>query len=407
MKIKNMIMAGLVCCGITAAFTSCSKDTEAFYTVSADDAPRILNDDLKSTYEFFHTDPFTMQILVTPAEMTTIKWYDNKELITEGHSINHTFETGEYKLRIVGTTVNGKETMRTVTLKVKNLDGEPVATSSALEERMLEAGQTATLTGANLASVKKVSIGGREVDAVVNADGNALTYVVPADMTDGAYRVSLIDANNNSFGADKVTVVTKTTINGIDIDGLLDGGNVTVVGTGLDKVATVSVAGTEYPIVSKSNGSLTFSMPAMEVGNYEMKATTEDGKTVQFYNDETFVETGNYVVTLEKTILKGDFVIDWNEGICHLTKAQLEEIPVGAKIFIYYEVPDAEYHALRIITNWWNDVPGGAQIAIETGVTPNPYVLDYTQAFHDMVMEQDGMSCVGFGYTVKKITYKE
>jgi hypothetical protein len=72
---------------------------------------------------------------------------------------------------------------------------------------------------------------------------------------------------------------------------------------------------------------------------------------------------------------------------------------------IYYEVPEAEYHNLRIVTNWWNDVPGGAQIDV-TADTPNPYELTYTQEFKDLVMEQEGMSCVGFGYTVKSITYK-
>ena len=45
MTIKNMIMAGLVCCGFAAAFTSCSKDEESFYTVSEYDSPRILNTD--------------------------------------------------------------------------------------------------------------------------------------------------------------------------------------------------------------------------------------------------------------------------------------------------------------------------------------------------------------------------
>ena len=41
MKLKNIFIACLA--GI--AFTSCSNDEEAFYTVSENDAPRILNTD--------------------------------------------------------------------------------------------------------------------------------------------------------------------------------------------------------------------------------------------------------------------------------------------------------------------------------------------------------------------------
>ena len=48
---------------------------------------------------------------------------------------------------------------------------------------------------------------------------------------------------------------------------------------------------------------------------------------------------------------------------------------------------------------------GTAQIDVKDD-TPNPYELQYTQEFKNMVMEQGGMSCVGFGYTVKRISYK-
>ena len=117
------------------------------------------------------------------------------------------------------------------------------------------------------------------------------------------------------------------------------------------------------------------------------------------------MDAANFKVTQETTLLEGNYEINWDAAICHLTPAQLSEVPVGSTILIYYEVPEAEYHNLRIVTNWWNDVPGGAQIDV-TADTPNPYELTYTQEFKDLVMEQEGMSCVGFGYTVKSITYK-
>jgi hypothetical protein len=104
-------------------------------------------------------------------------------------------------------------------------------------------------------------------------------------------------------------------------------------------------------------------------------------------------------------LLEGIFVIDWDAAICHLNPEAFNDIPVGAVLKIYYEVPDAEYHNLRIITNWWNDVPGGAQIDV-TADTPNPFTLTFTNEFKDMVTSQEGMSCVGFGYTVTRITYE-
>ena len=169
MTIKNMIMAGLVCCGFAAALTSCSKDTEAFYTVSDDDTPRILNDDLNAGYEVNRNENFVLDILVTPADMTTLRWYDGDRLVYEGRTINRLFEAGDYKIKIVATTVKGKETYRSFNLTVKPVDGDPVATSTAISERLAKAGQTVKLHGDNLSNITKVSVGDRKVDATYNA----------------------------------------------------------------------------------------------------------------------------------------------------------------------------------------------------------------------------------------------
>lgn len=143
----------------------------------------------------------------------------------------------------------------------------------------------------------------------------------------------------------------------------------------------------------------------MAEGNYSFKATTASGEVAQFYNDGELAADGQYRISSEIDLLEGNFVIDWDASICHLDPEKFEAVSVGSTIKIYYEVPAAEYHNLRIITNWWTDVPGGAQIDI-TADTPNPFELQYTQEFKNMVMEQGGMSCVGFGYTVKRISYK-
>lgn len=405
MTIKNMIMAGLVCCGFAAALTSCSKDTEAFYTVSDDDTPRILNDDLNAGYEVNRNENFVLDILVTPADMTTLKWYDGDRLVFQGRTINQKFEAGDYKMKIVATTVKGKETYRTFNLTVKSIDGDPVATSTAISERLAKAGQTVKLHGDNLSNITKVSVGDRKVDATYNAAEKCVEYTVPADLANGTYRVSLIDNENNSYGAGTQSVVTKPTFNKTTISGLMNGGSLDLEGVLLDQVTAVAVDGKDCAITAKSDSKLTITVPALKEGAYSFKATTASGEVAQFYNDGELATDGQYRISSEIDLLEGNFIIDWDAAICHLNPDKLEAVPVGATIKIYYEVPAAEYHNLRIITNWWNDVPGGAQIDVKDD-TPNPYELQYTQEFKNMVMEQGGMSCVGFGYTVKRISYK-
>ncbi len=398
-------MAGLVSLGATVALTGCSNDTEAFYTVSEDDAPRILNDDLKSSYEISRSENFVMDILVTPADLTDIKWYDNDDLLFEGRTIDRAFEAGDYKVRIVAKTVQGKETYRTFNLTVNPEDGDPACTSNALAERLVRAGQVVKLHGSNLANVRQVVVGGRRIDAAFNEAESCLDYTLPADIANGTYRISLIDDSGTSYGAGKQSVVTKSTLAKSSITGLMDGGSLTLEGVMLDRVASIVINGSECAITDKSDSKLTITVPALAEGNYELKGTTDSGEAIQFYNNGELVASGQYRISSETELLEGNFVIDWDAAICHLDAETMKAIPVGVTIKIYYEVPAAEYHNLRIISKWWNDVPGGKQIDI-TDETPNPFELEYTQEFKDLVTAQDGMSCVGFGYTVLKITYK-
>lgn len=179
----------------------------------------------------------------------------------------------------------------------------------------------------------------------------------------------------------------------------------TIHGVNMSKVAKVIIGGqTVDATYNAADDCIEYTVPSLPDGVYPL----------QFVDDSGFVygggtielnENPEYPVPTEMTLLEGNFVIDWDAAICHLTSEMMANIPVGAIIRIYYEVPEAEYHNLRIITSWWTDVPGGAQIDV-TDETPNPFVLNYTEEFKDLVTAQDGMSCVGFGYTVTKITYE-
>mgnify|MGYP002627172013 CR=1 FL=1 len=342
---------------------------------------------------------------MTPADYTTVKWLADGKEVFVGASIDQPFEAGDYTLKIVAVTARGKETSRTMSLKVAALAGDPQSSSSKLEERLVKAGASVRLHGDHLANVTKVSVAGKEADAAYDAAEGCITYTVPAGIADGTYRLSLINGQHESFGAGKVTVITKATVSKPTVDGLMDGGSVTLDGLFLDQVATITVGGKECAITAKSDSKLTIAVPAMDVDNYELKGTDVNGEALQFFTDDGLAQAGTYRVSLEKVLLEGNYVINWDAAICCLEPAKLAEVPVGATILVYYEVPAAEYHNLRIITPWWNDLPGGKQIDV-TDDTPNPFALQYTEEFKSMVNEQGGMSCVGFGYTVKRITYK-
>ena len=84
-------------------------------------------------------------------------------------------------------------------------------------------------------------------------------------------------------------------------------------------------------------------------------------------------------------------------------------VPVGATVSLHYEMIDAEYHCLRITTPWWGDnaedqvIP---QFDI-TAETPNPFEFTYTEANKAIVDERGAMLIVGFGYKLKKVTFKK
>ena len=96
--------------------------------------------------------------------------------------------------------------------------------------------------------------------------------------------------------------------------------------------------------------------------------------------------------------------INWGDSNIHLTVEQLESVQPGATIRVYYEMIDAEYHAMRVTSNWWEyDFVSQFDITAET---PNPFEFEFTSEHQQKAQEQEGMLVVGFGYRVSKIAYK-
>ena len=80
-----------------AAMVGCDQKEEPFFTATEDDLPRILNTDIP---EWINGAPavlmtikrdaaFNFEVVVTPADYTTVSWYLDDVKIHEGKTIEH------------------------------------------------------------------------------------------------------------------------------------------------------------------------------------------------------------------------------------------------------------------------------------------------------------------------------
>ena len=168
MKIKNIITVCLMCCGFAVAFTSCSKNEEAFFTATEYDAPRILNRDLPDKFaggvpQVYRTinrdETFTLTIQVTPANYTTVTWLIDGKLKGAGTEFTSPLLTaGTHLLSIVATTTMGLSTSRTFYIIVNPLENDPTSTSTEVSERLLTPGAPAKLSGEHLGGIKRIAV---------------------------------------------------------------------------------------------------------------------------------------------------------------------------------------------------------------------------------------------------------
>jgi ribosomal protein L23 len=417
MKIKNIITACLVCCGFAAAFTSCSKDKDGFYTVSETDSPRILNTD------FEHEDPdnadspivfkidrnqnLTFDILVTPTDLTTVNWYADDILVHQGKTIDRAFEAGNYTLKIVAVTTAGKETSRTAKLIVKALENDPIATDDVME-RLQTPGAQQQITGTRLGNIKKVAINGREMEITSQSD-SYINYVLPADMPVGQYRLSLIDADGVSYGGGLITISGEVVVSKAKFSGQSKG-QLNLQGRKLSEVANVTVNGTACEIINKDETSMAVKLPEMEEGTYELKATTNSGTAVKFLSGSEMVETAviNITLIVENVLWEGEWNVTWGTPFDGVQNTFADNVHVGALIHVYVNGTAGAQGCLA--TAWWRNIYTGGEEGERGDVTfEGEYVLKYilTEKSMELMKEQNGVLVVGNGYTVTKISVVE
>ncbi|MBR4564681.1 MAG: IPT/TIG domain-containing protein [Paludibacteraceae bacterium] len=411
MKTKFLYIAALA---LAVVFSACENNTP-YDTQSPDDAPLILRPYNESgigsfTYNLANPDtPLYDSVTVTPSKYTTVNWYIDGTLVFTGLKIEQTFLTGSYDLLIEAVTQAGKRTERKGTVTVHPYDTDPYSAAPAAGRHCVP-GNPATLDGANLTKVDKVlltkDIYGKEIVHTIVPDAGAtdaqLTITLP-ETPDGLYYVRFMDAEGKMYGAEDINVHNVS----VALDGyasFVPGSEWTITGVKLDNVASVKVDETLITELVATATSITFTAPTAEVGDHKLSIKNADGSSVYFITAEGLVDEVTTNVSAETTIWEGSCVINWGDSKVELTSDMMKDVPVGSTIYIYFNIPEAEYHALRVTDDWWSHdlLP---QVDGMEG-QPNPYTFVYDDAGKAAV-DQTGKALVtGFGIEITKVTFK-
>lgn len=402
-------------------FTSCSNNDEPFSVAGPEDEPHILaptfpdrnNGELPIIANISRDGNFSMELTVTPADYVDVTWYIDGEEAATGKAVDMPLAAGTYTMKVVVTTIKGKSTSREGLIQVNPLDADPWATEVSFE-RIVAPGQSATLYGRNLSNVAAISIGqSAPIPVTYSNDDNteSLSYTVPSDIAEGTARLTLIGSDGESFGANKVTVSSAALITS-GADRMTANAQCTLTGINLDKVASLEIGGNKIEtFAEKTPLTLTFSVPALEDGEYAISGKMADGNAVTFYKNNSVVDATEVVVSSEQTLWSGHHYVSWdlpddspNKTFNLIGKDVFASIKAGAVMSIHYSVePAAEYHQLRTTSAWWGDLPGTGTVEFqEDGVLE----VVLTQDCLNMIQEQDGFLCVGHGYFVDLVTLR-
>ena len=208
LKAMMMLLAvGFALAG-TSTLSSCSSDDDPYFTVSEDDAPRILNTDLADSKIDRKTN-YKLEIRVTPVHYTTVTWLLDGTQIYEGTTIDQTLPIGNHELKIVATTTKGKSTSRTLNVTVTPAADDPALGTNASELWVAPGAETTIHNCKNLGTVTKVMVGGKEVAFKVLEEGTALKLTAPTGLENGNYDITLVDGEGNQFSGGIIKVTTE------------------------------------------------------------------------------------------------------------------------------------------------------------------------------------------------------
>jgi IPT/TIG domain/Carboxypeptidase regulatory-like domain len=178
---------------------------------------------------------------------------------------------------------------------------QPVVSSIAPTSGTTRGGTLVTVSGSYFMDVQAVTFGGRSA-SIVTTTGNSVTVIAPQHPA-GAVDVRVVTRYGTSptVAADVFTYVAPPTITGIDpSSGPSTGGTrVTITGTDLVHVTSVTFGGTAANLVGGSTTSLTVISPAHAAGTVDVRVTTEYGTSPLVAAD---IYTYNWLGSISGTV---------------------------------------------------------------------------------------------------------
>lgn len=316
MKKIYWILLALIGAGMSS--TACNEE-EPFSTATADDEPRIIaptfpeldnNGNMKTFMELDRDKLLSITVTTTPADYTSVVWYlDGIEVGTE-KTLEMNLNTGTYNLKVVVSTPSGKSTSRETLIKIKPL-GEDPQSEEKVSERLVSAGGYATISGTNLDKVKKITLQRINVaesksdsesfvieipESDITSSSTSVSFSLPGNIAAGTYRVTLIDAEGNEFGANTIEVTQGTLVKA------LSGNNRpntewTLTGLNLEHVTSLTVGNVIInSFVTKNESVLKFTCPDLEDGEYKLSGKTKDDENLKFLVGDIMAEEMNVMV---------------------------------------------------------------------------------------------------------------
>lgn len=452
-KIYSVLMA-LATAVMT--FTSCSESNDAFFTATEDDYPRILNTDIpeasggaRATLPAITRDNnFVFEVIVTPADYTTVTWFIDGKQVYEGKTIDYSLIAGTYEVDIVATTTKGKSTMRQCSLDVLPLDTDPALAQDA-KSLWCQIGTVKTIAVSNFDDVTKMSIAGQQIADFKN-NGETITFTVPA-IIEGDQKVIVETADGTKYGCGNVYITPEKWVDpGVQEVILFEGGvdinwGESNVNIPTDVFADVPVGTTIkvfYEMVDMSEGyhalRITtpwwgdnpedqvvpqFDLTADTPNPFEFTYTDANKAIVDERGGMLFVGYGYKLTKVsyeknvgpkEQTFFEGEAQVAWNE-VSIMGAEQVATLSEGQEIHIQFTVLDPipeGYTQIRMITPGWAFNPEGDEryqfdpagsMGLEAGksgeivkVIDSDFLSNYAS----------GLVLTGNGCVIKKVTVK-
>ena len=98
--------------------------------------------------------------------------------------------------------------------------------------------------------------------------------------------------------------------------------------------------------------------------------------------------------------------LEWNADVCKVTKTQLADVPVGARIIIFFELLESETSfQMRVTTPSWGDNGLEDDLVLQQKMddASSPFIFTYDERCKKLVDGRGAMSVVGEGLKINNI----